>query len=42
HRDNYIAVVNNGGGGRIIRRFAPHPSGRCRWQRFLAFARVEP
>ena len=32
----------NGGGGRIIRRFAPHPSGRCRWQRSLAFARVEP
>jgi len=21
---------------------APHPSGRCRWQRSLAFARAEP
>ncbi len=37
-----IAVVNYGGGGRIIRRFAPHPSGRCLWQRSLAFARIEP
>ncbi len=42
HRGNYIAVVNNGGGGRIIRRFAPHPSGRCLRQRCLAFARLEP
>ncbi len=30
------------GGGRIIRRFAPHPSGRCLRQRCLAFARLEP
>ncbi len=27
---------SDGGGGRIIRRFAPHPSGRCLLQRFLA------
>ena len=32
----------DGGGGRIIRRFAPHPSGRCLRQRCLAFARLEP
>ncbi len=42
HRSYHIAVVNYGGGGRIIRRFAPHPSGRCLWQRSLAFARIEP
>jgi len=28
--------------GRIIRSVAPHPSGRCQWQRSLAGARVEP
>ena len=27
---------SDGGVGRIIRRFAPHPSGRCLRQRFLA------
>ncbi len=32
----------DGGGGRIIRRYAPHPSGRCLRQRCLAVARREP
>jgi hypothetical protein len=31
-----------GGGGRIIRRRAAHPSGRCLRQRCLAYARPEP
>ena len=37
-----IHILRDGGGGRIIRRFAPHASGRCLWQRCLAFARPEP
>ena len=37
-----VGNAEDGGGGRIIRRFAPHPSDRCLRQRSLAFARVEP
>ncbi len=39
---NFEVKLRDGGGGRIIRRFAPHPSGRCLRQRCLAFARLEP
>ena len=39
---DFEVKLEDGGGGRIIRRFAPHPSGRCLWQRCLAFARLEP
>ncbi len=39
---NFEVKLRYGGGGRIIRRFAPHPSGRCLRQRCLAFARLEP
>ena len=39
---NFEIKLRDGGGGRIIRRFAPHTSGRCLRQRCLAFARLEP
>ncbi len=37
-----VRLGSDGGGGRLTQRCALRPSGRCRWQRFLAFARIEP